>query len=182
MAIENSHNKRRVIGPRLSTMGEGPTPEQVEQRREQLRANATYRASKESSRGYLKALVGEATRKAMPSTATPEESRLVAENALTLAADAAREVASPSPFVAHHVTRFGVNAALAGFYTQQAAEAGFATPDGLAMVEAAQRAEQAATRAMAAAEAAVKAFAGKRPKRIDVQAMIDEAAKPRSAP
>lgn len=162
MTIENSHGKARLTKPRLSDMHEGTTPEHVERQREQLRENARYRGSKEATRASLRAAAGEQVRGALAGQATPEESRLVAENALQLAGDAARLVACASPFVAHSTTRFGVNAALAGFYTQKAAEAGFATQEGLAMVDAAHRCEKAATAAMVAAEAAVKAFANKR--------------------
>ena len=111
-SIEQTKGKRRLGSKRLSAMHEGATPEQVERRREQLRENARNRASKEATRAPLKAVVGEQVRRALGNKATPEESRLVAENALTLARDAAREVAHASPFVAHHTTRFGVNAAL----------------------------------------------------------------------
>ncbi len=177
--IEESHGKPRLTMPRLSDMHEGSTPEQTEQRREQLRENARYRGSKEALRAPLRAVAGEEVRRAVGGLATPEESRLVAENALQLAGDAAREVACGSPFCAHHTTRFGVNAALAGFYAQRAAEVGFGSPEGLTFVEAAHRCERQAERAMVAAIAAAKEFGSRRPKEIDLAAAVAEAAKER---
>jgi hypothetical protein len=177
MTIEPSHGKPRLTKPRVGTMHRGAAPEQIEQRREQLRENARYRGSKEATRAPLKAAAGAKVRRALGRTATPEESRLVAENALQLATDAAREVAVASPFVAHATTRFGVNAALAGFYTQKAAEAGFDTECGLALLDAAHRCERAAERAMVAASAAVKEFAGKQ-KPIDVHGDVARAFAP----
>lgn len=172
-ATETNMGKRRLVSPRLSDMGQGPTPEQVEQRREQLRANAKYRPSKEASKAALKALAGKKTRKALGGAPTSEEASLVAQNALALATDAAREVAVSSPFVAHQTTRFGVNAALAGFYTQAAANAGFSTEQGMRLIELAHRCENQATKAMVACEAAVRAFAGKPRKQGGPSAAID---------
>lgn len=167
MTIERSHGAPRLTKPRLTDAHEGPTPQEVEQRREQLRQNAMHRGTKEAVRAPLRAVAGEEVRRALGSSATPEESRMVAQNALQLAGDAGREVASPSPFVAHFVVRYGVNVALAGFYTQKAAEVGFDSPRGLELIDAAHRCEARAERAMIAASAAVKTFAGKRSKALD---------------
>lgn len=176
MTIEASHGKPRLTKPRVTSMHKGATPEQVEQRREQLRENARYRGSKEATRAPLRAATGAKVRRALGRSATPEESRLVADNALQLAADAARELAVSSPFVAHHTTRFGVNAALSGYYTQKAAEAGFDSERGLLLLDAAHRCEKAAERAMVAASAAVKEFGGKRSRKpIDAHAQVHDA-------
>jgi hypothetical protein len=161
--FERSHGKPRVPLHRVSDMGDGATLEQPPSSRvEQLRQNATNHPAKTASRRFLKAIVEAGVDDAMPESATAAESRLVAETALQLAAGAARHVNASNPFVAHHATRYGVNAALAGFYTQKAAEAGFASKLGLELVDAAQRCEQQATRAMAAIDAALKAFGNKR--------------------
>jgi hypothetical protein len=172
MTIEQSHGRDRLTPPRLTDMGtSGASPQQPAERADQLRQNAMYRGSKEAARASLAAVVGTQVRRAIPSDAAPEESRLVAANALQLASDAAREINVASPYVAHHVTRFGTNAALAGFFTQKAAEAGFDSPRGLELIEAAHRCEGAATRAMVAAAAAVRTFSqGRRrePKVIDM--------------
>jgi hypothetical protein len=183
MSVENSHGKARLTSPRVSDMADEPTSgEHQAPKHGRGNQNAKYRGTQESVRAPLKAAVGDEVRKALGGRVTPQESRLVAGNALQIAGDAQREVGVVSPFVSHHVTRFGVNAALAGFYTQAAAEAGFDTERGLAMMEAAHKCEARAERAMVAADAAAKAFAGKRPKAIDLGEALAEAAKPRGAP
>lgn len=169
MTIEHSHGKPRLTKPRVRATRDRASADQPRTRAEQRQENARYRGSKEATRAPLAALVDKAVRKAVPSDEPPEASRLVAENALQLAGDLARSVNVAHPLVAHHCTRFGVNAALAGFYTQRAAELGFDSERGLELVDAAHKCEGRAERAQVALDAAVKAFAGKR-KPIDVHA------------
>lgn len=182
MTVEKSKGKPRLTHARLTDMGDGTPSEQPTTRSEQNQNNARNRSSKEATKAPLRAVAGAEVRKALGGRATPEESRIVAQNALVLASDAQREIGVSSPFVSHYAVRYGVNAALAGFYTQAAAEAGFDSELGLVLVDAAHKAEARAERAMVAADAAVKAFAGKQRKSIDLGAAIAEASKPRGTP
>jgi hypothetical protein len=163
MSIEIGQGQPRLTGGRLSDMETPrPAPERPSNVSEQAAQNAKHRGTREALSAPLKAVAGEDVRRALGSDATPEESQLVARNALVIAGDVQRDVGVFSPFIAHHVTRFGVNSALAGYFTQKAAEASFDSDRGLALLEAAHRCEQQGTRAMVAIDAAVRTSARKR--------------------
>lgn len=160
MSIERSKGKPRVTGDRLSNMtAPRPPADRPSTVSEQAAQNGKWRGSREALSAPMKAVAGADVRRAIGSDATPEASQLVARNALVLAGDVQRDVGVVTPFIAHHVTRFGVNSALAGFFTQRAAELGFDSDRGLAMLEAAHRCEQQSTRAMVAIDAAVRTAA-----------------------
>jgi hypothetical protein len=161
--IEIGQGRHRLTDNRLSDMETPrPTPERPSTLSEQASQNAKWRGAREAISAPLKAVAGEEVRRALGSDATPAESQLVARNALVIAGDVQRDVGIFSPFIAHHVTRFGVNSALAGYLTQRSADAGFDSDRGLALLEAAHRCEQQATRAMVAIDAAVRTSARKR--------------------
>lgn len=172
MSTRISHGKRILDLDRLADMGKPAPHEQPTTRAEQNQNNARNRSTKEAVKAPLKAAAGNAVRKALGGKATPEESALVAQNALVLAADAQREIGVSSPFVSNFAVRYGVAVALAGFFVQRASELGFDSPEGLAMLEAAHKCEARSERAMLAADAAVKAFAGKNRKPIDAHAVV----------
>ncbi|MDB4987836.1 MAG: hypothetical protein JWN04_3014 [Myxococcaceae bacterium] len=180
--IEQVRGKRRLASKRLSDMGEGEgsTSTQPRPGAPVGNNNATYAASKRAARRALETIAGVRITQATGEPPMPEESRHVADSALALAADAVREVGCPSPFVEYHSQRFGLNASLAGSFTQRAAEAGFASERGLLMLEAAHRCETMATRAMVAAEAAAKSFGRSRKgKTLDLAQVIEAASQER---
>jgi hypothetical protein len=178
---ELSHDKLRLVGERLSDIDTPRPPiDRPANVSEQAAENGRFRGTKEVLSAPLKAAAGENVRRALGSDATPEESQLVARNALVIAGDVQRDVGVFSPFIAHQVTRFGVNSALAGFYTQKAAEHGFDSQGGVQRLEWAHRCEQQATRAMVAIEAAIRTTTRKRSEEtIDLGAAIEAASKER---
>ena len=69
-----------------------PTPERPSNVSEQAAQNGKWRGSKEALSAPLRAVAGEDVRRALGSDATPEESQLVARNALVIAGDVQRDV------------------------------------------------------------------------------------------
>jgi len=92
----------------------------------------------------------------------PQESREVVTTALALYGAARRSLGQRSLVVAPRLLGAAVNDALANHYRAQAALAGFATPRGLELIEAAHRCENRAERAMTCALAFAKAVEPKR--------------------
>ena len=88
----------------------------------------------------------------------PQEAREVVATALTLYGASRRALGNRSLVVTPRLLRAAVNDALAGYFTAQAALAGFATARGLELIDAAHRCENRAERAMTSALAFAKAL------------------------
>lgn len=90
-----------------------------------------------------------------------QEAREVVATALVLYGASRRSLGQRSPVVIARLLRAAVNDALAGHFTAQAALAGFSTPRGLELIDAAHRCESRAERATTAALAFAKAIQSK---------------------
>lgn len=178
MTIEARGGKPRLTGRRLSDVGQGGTvPHQPTRKRGRSNQNAVARGTVEANRDPLRAIAGECekvVRRALGGATAPAASQLVAKNALQLYADAVRHVGVASPFVSTFLTRYATNSALASHFMQQALEVGLNTVEGLAFIEAAHKCESRAERGMVAAEASVKAFAGKQRKHSGPSAAVED--------
>lgn len=108
--------------------------------------------------------IRDAVQQATAGAIAPEESREVARAALALYVANRRQLGQRAVLVLARVMRASVNDALAGYYTAKAAVVGFATEEGLAMLDAAHRCENRAERGMTTALAFAKVAGSKPPK------------------
>ncbi|HEX3594010.1 MAG TPA: hypothetical protein VHU80_02880 [Polyangiaceae bacterium] len=126
-------------------------------------ANNTAGAERGAKHDLVRPLraVRDAVQDATGGALAPEDSREVVRAALRLYTSNRRAVGHSELPVLARLVRAAVNDALATYYTAEAARVGFATEAGLALVDAAHRAEARAERSMTAALAFAKALGGK---------------------
>lgn len=159
--VEESHGKPRLTAPRLSDVGTVETGDD--------------RARNHDAKGQFalrnKAAAGRAAKRALTAPLRAARERLqetgdlprsvadeLLRDALAVFGSAKVELGSSSVFVLANAVSFATESVLAGFFTNQAAAAGFDTARGAELLEMAQRCEQCAQRAMTAALAAAKAL------------------------
>lgn len=154
--IERDKGGDYVTRTRLSDL---ETVDTAEQRARERDAAGRFQPGNEAARQHgahreltkdLKA-IRDAVQQATASAIAPDESRDVARAALALYVANKRTVGQRTVLVLARVMRASVNDALANYYTAKAAAAGFATEDGLALLDAAHRCENRAERGMTVA-------------------------------
>jgi hypothetical protein len=166
-SIERNHDGAYVTRVRPSDLEALDT--EAERRRDQdargraVAGNklATGSGAKHALTHPLKA-VRDAVQAAAGSAIAPDDAREVVKAALKLYAAHRRAVGHAALPVLARVLRAAVNDALSSYFTVRAAELGFGTELGLAMLDAAHRCENRAERSMTAALAFAKAI-GSRP-------------------
>jgi hypothetical protein len=165
--IEPSHGKARLTAPRPSDLGTVPTGEDRERDHDSrgLFVPGNQAAVGRGARGALRAPY-EAARKrvgeALASGTTSSDADQVLTDALAVFHAVRRELGSGSAIVQGPAIAYAVETILAGYFTKEAATAGFLTERGMLLHDRALACEQAAARAMTAALAAAKALSGRR--------------------
>jgi hypothetical protein len=163
--IELSHGKARLTQPRLSDIQTVETgSDRLRDHDEKGRFTHRNRAAvgKGARRALAAPLRAARTRIIQSAGATPDVADELLADALAVAAAARIELGVKSVFVEGPIIAYAVESILAGYYTKEAASAGFLTPLGMKLQERAMQCETQATRAMTAALAAAKAMGTRR--------------------
>ncbi len=156
-AIETSHDREYLIGPRLSDVNDtsGGTDE-----RRRRNHGPDGRFTKENDagkgRGPKRAIVGavqDLIEKTAGGTLEASEATEAAQGALMLYDATRANLGVDDPRVLVPALRFSVNAMLAGVFTRLAGTAGFGTEAGMAYLEMAHKCEQRADRSSVQATA-----------------------------
>lgn len=152
MAAEQSHGRPYVVGPRLS---DTPAVDTDARRHRNHDDKGRFRRGNDAPRGgaakrvlkrQLRLAVSSATTGAPLAPAETESAELL-DQARVLFRETRRRLRMPDdPRVAGPAIRHAVNTVLAGFYTNKAGEAGFASDLGMKLLEMAHKCEQRADR------------------------------------
>jgi hypothetical protein len=176
--IELSHEKPRLTAPRPSALGTVPTagersPDHDERGRfTRDNSAATERASKAGMRRpYRQAR--KRVREALASGVEPGAADVLLADAFGVYLAARREFGAGRTLTEGPAIAYGVETILAGYFTEQAALAGFLTDEGARLHDRALACEQAAARALTAGLAAAKALGCRRPGKTKVPSYLE---------
>jgi hypothetical protein len=173
--VRTSHNAPHVERGRLTDPMQGPTAS--DRRRVNHAADGKFAPNNAAAEGRGAKVVIERPEQSLETAlsgeaAAPEMAQLVRDVRVLYRA-AKRELSSHSPIVLAALATFARETVIAGFLTAKAAAAGIATPQGLALVEAAQKAEQRSERAALQAVTLAARLGTKRPKPIDATPWLE---------